>query len=211
MTLRRLITALSITTALTPACAEVLHDIRPLSTLADIKKQYPNATFKKETVAWVKEWQAFYSMKGSGFPGELYLIFYDHRPQWREEYRRLLADPTASQEEKKKPYIEMTRQVAEGGDDISLTIDWVRWIPADPIPMTRVKAKYGQPTRCDFTPDDFRPYCSWPSRELITMTTEDHKHVLFFTAHFTAAEMREAYKAKGWPVPDEYKAKPSTK
>lgn len=201
MTLRRLITALAITTALTPACAEVLHDIRPLSTLADIKKQYPAATFRKESAAWVQEWQAFYSMTGHGFPGKLYLSFRDTRPYWRAEYERVSSKQSDLQSPKDASYIVMVGEFANRTDDQALTIDWVRWVPVDPIPIARVKGKYGNPSKCGFSDSDFTPFCSWSSREISAVTSDDHKFVILITAGFTEAEIEQALAAKGLSTP----------
>lgn len=204
MNIKRATAAIIFALALPPAQAEILHDIEPLSSLGDIKRQYPNATFTKETVAWVQEWQAFYSMTGSGFPGKLYLTFRDSRPHWRSEYQRLTAQQTEGTNQARSAYAVMAGQLASRGDDQALEIDWVRWIPDNPIPMARVQGRYGPPAKCGFSDSDFTPYCSWPLRALSAVTSDDHKFVSFITAGFTNAEMRAAYKARGLTVPEKY-------
>lgn len=185
--------------------AEVLHGVQPLSTFGKIKADFPNGRFQRVKAAWVKEHEAFYSMTGDGFPGMLYLLLDDSRPFWRDYAKSLPPDSPddAASDGSDKVF---GRKWAEGqaneSDDAALTIRWVRWVPAAPIPMERVKAKYGEPTRCDFDPADFSPFCSWESRSLSAQTTDDRKSVVFFTAGFTRNELRAAYKLKGSYMPE---------
>lgn len=191
--------------------AEVLHGVTPLSILAEVKEQYPNAKFTRESAAWVQEWQAFYSMTGSGFPGKLYLTFNDSRPYWRGEYERLSAESSTATDSFTSIKTKVAGQLAQRTEDQALEIQWVRWIPDQPIPMTRVKGKYGPPEKCGFSDDDFTPYCSWPSRALSAMTSDDHKFVIFLTAGFTDAEKRAAYKKRGLTPPPDLIEKPASR
>lgn len=188
------------------ASAEVLHGVEPLSTLGKIKKDFPNAKFERVNAAWVKESEAFFSMTGSGFPGKLYLAFNDFRTIWAHWLNSRPSDSSQSSSASEAEEDADTRAYAiaqvRQSDDDALTINWVRWVPASPIPMSRVKAKYGEPTKCDFEPEDFTPYCSWDSRSLRAQTTDDRKSVLFFTANFTRAELRSAYRARGYQMPE---------
>lgn len=195
------------------ASAEVLQGIQPLSSFGAIKKDFPNGRFERVKAAWVKENEAFYSMKGDGFPGTLYLAFDDSRPYWREFVKGMPPDSpedSASEAESNANYRKWADGLAHQSDEEALTISWVRWVPLNQIPMERVKAKYGEPSKCDFEPDDFSPFCSWDSRSLKVKTTDDRKSALFFTAGFTKNEFRAAYKAKGSFMPDWLKEDAST-
>jgi hypothetical protein len=199
----------------TCATAEVLHGIEPLSTLGQIKKSFPNARFKRVQAAWVKESESFYSMDGEGFPGELFLLFDDERPMWRAIAKNQPPDPPEGAASSGDSLFVNLRQLAEARtretDDDALTINWVRWAPSGPIPMERVKAKYGEPSKCDFSSSDFSPFCSWESRALSAQTTVDRKAVLFLTASYTKGELRAAYKERGQLMPDWLKDSIDTK
>lgn len=187
------------------ASAEVLQGVEPLSSLGKIKNDFPNGRFERVRAAWVKEAEAFYSMKGDGFPGMLYLAFDDLRPYWRQVVKDTpgeLPDASASEVESNAQFRQWAQGLANQSDDDALTISWVRWVPSTPIPMERVKGKYGEPTKCDFDPADFSPFCSWEARSLNAQTTDDRKSVVFFTAGFTKSELRSAYKRKGLFMPE---------
>lgn len=184
--------------------AEILHGVQPLSEFGEIKESFPNGRFQRVKAAWVKEEEAFYSMTGDGFPGTLYLLFDDERPFWREYLESLSADApedTASEVSEKTFTRNLVKEKATQSEERALTIRWVRWVPAAPIPMERVKAKYGEPSKCDFDPADFAPFCSWDSRLLSVQTTENRRFALFLTASFTKGELRAAYRAKGRAIP----------
>jgi hypothetical protein len=187
------------------ASSEVLQGVLPLSSFGKIKKDFPNGRFERVKAAWVKEDEAFYSMTGDGFPGRLYLAFDDSRPYWRQFVKDAppeSPEASASEVESNAQFRQWAQGLANQPDDDALTISWVRWVPSTPIPMERVKGKYGEPTKCDFDPADFSPFCSWEARSLSAQTTDDRKSVVFFTARFTRGELRAAYKAKGSYVPD---------
>lgn len=198
-----LIGALCVTAAQSVS-GEVLQGVEPLSTLGKIKTEFPNGRFERVRAAWVKESEAFYSMTGDGFPGKLYLAFDDERPRWRRELAETPPEPPEAPSADVEFTAELRRWlqgVIDQSDDEALTISWVRWVPPTPIPMERVKAKYGEPSKCDFDPSNFTPFCKWESRALMAMTSDDRKRVVFFTAQFTKSELRSAYKRKGAYMP----------
>lgn len=183
------------------ASAEILQGVRPFDTLGDIKKMYPNATMKPVKAAWVTEDKGFYRLSGEGFPGELYVAFSDTRPFARStaaRVRKEAAEATPATE----PDTRVLDRIAQQSDDDALTVEWVRWVPASPIPFERYKSKYGEPAKCDFSADTMQPYCSWPSRELLVALTDDRKMVTNAEAQFTKAEQRAAYLARFGTVPD---------
>lgn len=190
------------------AAAEVLHGVEPLSSLGDIKKSFPNGKFERVPAAWVKEDQAFFSMTGKGFPGKLYLAFDDSRIHWRGVLSDFPPDPPddpelpASFAEASNNVRQRIRELAYKAEDDALMINWVRWVPDVPIPIERVRAKFGDPSKCDFDAADFTPVCTWESRVLRAQMSDDRKSVEFFTAGFTKAEYRAAYKSRGREIPE---------
>lgn len=210
--MKRVIVGLMMACALS-ANAELLFGIGPLETLGDIRKRFPNATFKQVKAAWVKEDQGLYSMEGPGHPGKLVLAFSDGRPLWRE----LAASARSAVQAASEPtqgdldWASRSSELAHESDDVSLTISWVRWIPPAPIPLTRYKAKYGQPDKCGFSDADMSPYCEWTSRALLVELSDDQRNVIQAETAFTRAEMRAAHLRKYQRVPDYLKDEPASK
>lgn len=187
-----------------PVSCEVLQGVEPLSSLGEIKRSFPNALFQRSRAAWVKEDQAFFSMTGQGFPGKLYLAFDDPRPYWQGLLKDMPPDPPSlppSAAEINNEFRQQLREKANRAEDEALQISWVRWVPPAPIPMERVRAKFGDPSKCDFDETDFTPECKWESRALSAQMSDDRKAVEFFTTHFTKSERRSAYKRKGLEIP----------
>lgn len=199
-------------TLVQPATAEVLHEVGPLSSLGDIKKSFPNGRFERVPAAWVKEDQAFFAMTGQGFPGKLFLAFDDSRHYWRGVLSDFPPDDPelpASFTEASNTVRQRIREQAYKAEDDALIINWVRWAPVAPIPIERVRAKFGDPSKCDFDADDFTPVCTWESRALSAQMSDDRKSVRFFTAGFTKAELRAAYKSRGLAIPEGLKEEQS--
>ncbi len=181
--------------------AEILHGVEPLNTLGDIKKKFPNALVTRVRAAWVTENEDFYSLKGEGFPGVLYIAFQDERPT----YRRRVADLKSLQvelSERQASELQFAEKIGNNSDDVALNVEWVRWVPSSPIPLERYKSKYGEPSKCDFKADTMAPYCTWQSRSLTVNLSDDKKLVLHAEAAFTVAEQRIAWKARFNFVPD---------
>ena len=179
------------------AHSEILQGIAPLDTLGDVKHKYPNAVITAVKAAWVTEDQAFYSLSGQGFPGVIYIAFEDDRPG----YRKQLAAPSAMGAASEAAQVALLAPLANQSDDAALTVMWTRWVPEQPIPMARYKAKYGQPTKCDFQTATMQPYCSWESRSLMVNLSDDQLKVLTVEAHFTDAEQRLVWKTRYGFVP----------
>ena len=187
-----------------PASAEILQGVEPLSSLGEIKARFPNGRFERVRAAWVKDDQAFFSMIGEGFPGKLMLVFDDSRPFWRGVLNDLppaAPDLPASLADASNDTRNHIRELAFKPEDDALVINWVRWVPAAPIPMERVRAKFGDPSKCDFDAADFSLVCTWESRALLAQMSDDRKSVEFFTTGFTKTELRSAYKSRGREIP----------
>lgn len=175
-----------------PATAEILFGIEPLSTLGDVKKRYPGATFTRIKAAWVQDDQVFLEMTGTGFPGKLRIAFTDFRVAFKREAERREAVGDAA---------DFHRQMAAASEDDGLEVEWLRWAPEKPMPLERFKTKYGEP-KCGYDSDSMQPFCEWTSRDVRAHVSDDMKLVGHITVGFTRAEMRTAYKRRHGYVPD---------
>jgi hypothetical protein len=181
------------------AQAEELHGVRAADILGDVKKKFPNATFTRIKAAWVTSDSDFFSMSGNGFPGTLYLAFSDERPRYKKEFQE--TKEPADDNKSAKFDRELLWKWANEGDDEALIVKWVRWAPPDPIPLQRYKSKYGEPTKCDFSDEDMRPYCQWSRHALLAKLTDDQKQVVYVESDFTREELRAAWRRKAGFVP----------
>jgi hypothetical protein len=185
------------------AAAEELHGVQATDKLGEIRAKFPNAVFTRVKAAWVTSEEDFFSMTGKGFPGTLYLAFTDSRPKAR---KRLSEEPETAEDDKSKQTMRaLLQKWANESDDDALMVKWIRWVPPEPIPMQRYKAKYGEPTTCDFGISDMQPYCEWKSNALVASLSDDQKYVLRVESDFTKAELRAAWLRKAGFVPDHLK------
>jgi hypothetical protein len=148
------------------ALGEILHGVYPLETFGEIRAKYPNGAFKRVYAAWVKPSQAFYSMEGSGFPGKLMLLFDDERPGSKERYTTAKCEADVVRDDTQAFLCVWYKASMERKDDDALSISWVRWVPETPIPIERYKAKYGEPTKIDYSSIDMKPYAYWGAAEI---------------------------------------------
>jgi hypothetical protein len=183
----------------TASHAEIYQGIKPESTLGDIKKIFPNANFQKVKAVWVTEADGFYSMTGQGLIGTIYLAFHDGRTHFRARAADLelqaselaqgpQTDTTTDKTQSLRSVSKLFTNWATKSEDDALTIKWVRWAPATPIPLTRYITKYGSPSKSGFTEDDMRPYNSWPTKGVLLYLSDDAKNVVVAEFAFTASE-----------------------
>jgi len=172
------------------AQAAIYRDIGPLDTLGDTKKRFPSAKFEKLAPAWAQEDDIMYKITGFGLSGTIVVKFHDERPRWRKQ-----AEETTDQDTKK-----MFAAFANDSDD-SVQVQWVRWIPIDPIPLQRFLAKYGPPEGKGFADEDLQPFREWTSQGLSAYLTDDEKAVVRVDFNFTTDEECGAWKAKTGSVP----------
>ncbi|CAN5550430.1 hypothetical protein BH11PSE7_BH11PSE7_30260 [soil metagenome] len=179
--------------------AEILQNIYPLDTLGVIKAKYPNGLFQKVNAAWVTPDDAFFEMSGQGFPGKLFLKFSDGRPA----AKKYIAEQCPDQSNRTKALLcELKQSSVSSSDEDALEIDWVRWVPAEPIPMARYISKYGEP-KFDLNSTTMSPSAYWYGANLSAELTADKKLVNFVTTSFTRAEQRQAWQLKFKFVPPE--------
>ncbi len=182
--------------------AEILQGVFPLDDLKDIKLKYPNGQFQRINAAWVTPDQAFIQLSGRGFPGELFLAFFDERAKAKKYVADKCVDTSTLPVD---PLCQLHKWVASRSDEDALTIDWVRWVPAQGIPFERYRSKYGEPTKVDFDNNTMIPFAYWDAAELRANLSDDKKLVLSVETAFTRSEIRQAWLRKhGW-VPDALK------
>jgi hypothetical protein len=167
--------------------AETYQGIKPLSTLADVKAKYPNATFRQNKPAWAQEDDIMYSITGVGISGEIIIKFVDLRPTWTKR---------SEDERVNKKIRELYAELAAGDVNESLCVDWVRWVPDSPFPIGRLIAKYGKPEKSGFADDDFSPYTAWSSKGVYAHLSDDGKRVIFVDFTFTEKEIQADGKKK---------------
>lgn len=166
--------------------AEIYRGIRPYSTLGDVKKLFPGATFTKLKPAWAQETDAMYHVSGVGIQGEIIIKFDDSRPI----YKKLVDDATDNN-------VKVAwKNMSDESDEDALGVSWVRWLPDAPFPLERLITKYGKPEKSDFSPEDFKPFKAWTSRGIVAALTDDGKKVVNVEFMFTAKEIRDAWNAK---------------
>jgi hypothetical protein len=89
-------------------------------------------------------------------------------------------------------------------------VDWVRWVPDLPLPITKVVAKYGKYSKSG-TSDDFTPYKAWVGRGITAIVSEDGKYVHYLDFEFTQKENDEGYKKRFGSYPNQKEEKKSPK
>ncbi|MDM4769539.1 hypothetical protein [Solimonas sp. SE-A11] len=161
------------------AHAEIYQGIGPFYSLADLREKYPSARFEKLRPGWAQEADVMYEISGSGM-SKIIVKLTDNNPgieryQAKVALEKGEAAPVYTASEK------------------SITVDWVRWIPDQPIPLQRFIVKYGQPERSDFFDENLQPYKEWTKRGLMAVLADDGKHVIRVDYSFTRAEMHKAW------------------
>lgn len=189
------------------AKSEIYGGIEPLSTLGDVKEILPNAKFERSYPAWATTSDAFYQVTGEGLQGKILINFHDYRPFFKE--RAMLGENQSSQETS-----DFLNGMANQSDEEALEVEWLRWIPAEPLPIQRLISRYGNPTKSGYTEDGFNPYKYWPDKGVLATVTDDCKYFTMIDYSFTNSELRKAWIDKRGFVPDylnEVSSKPKPK
>jgi hypothetical protein len=167
------------------AFAEIYQDIKPYSTLGEVKTKFPNATFSKITPASAQKYDIMYSVTGTSINGEMFIKFHDLRPFWKEQSDA--ADDEATQE--------LYSRLARLSDD-TIRVTWVIWIPDKPFPVERLIEKHGTAEKSGFNVEDDAPYIKWTSKGIYARLSEDGKEVLEIDFTFTEKELSTALKER---------------
>jgi hypothetical protein len=176
------------------ASAEVFQNIQYMDTLGILKTKYPHATFTQLHPGWATEEDVLYSITGVGMPGTTIVKFDDTRP----DIRRYLADAVAQDD---SSAVDMwTGMLSDYGDD-SVEVSWVRWVPTEPIPLSRYVSKYGPLSAKQFREIDMMPYYEWPSKGVEVYLGDSENMVVSVEFTFTKQDRIDAYKARGMEVP----------
>lgn len=172
--------------------AEIYKDFKPGSTIADIKKNYPNANFETVKAAWVKDNESFLKLEGQGISGKIFLAFSysDKFLLERKLYveKKIEESPESDNQELKKSIAIFDRMLSKTIEE-KMHLDWVRWVPIETLPIERLKRRYGEPEKCDFNLDDYEPYCNWLSKGVFASLTGDKKNVITIDYFFTNEEI----------------------
>lgn len=179
-----------------PTCvyAETYRDIGSMDTLGELKKKFPTANISKQNPAWAQKTDALYQISGEGMSGVIVVKFYDKRPYLQELLMRAGDSLDPSVKEKTENLINQTEEEA-------ITVEWVRWVPDYPIPVTRFVSKYGKPDKSGFADENLQPYRSWEKKGLTAYLTDNEKNVVRVDFEFTKSEQRAAYLKKGMTPP----------
>lgn len=177
-------------------CAEVYKDFAPFTTLATIKKNYPNANFEVVKAAWVKENDLFLEITGSGLSGTTYVATSKRSDSEVKETidrlkKRLDLDPSLNNDAWNN-LIESEEKYLVAPDDEKYTIDWLRWVPNLPLPIERLISKFGEPDIYDFQEEDFQPYAQWVKRGLLARLSDDKKRVFSIQYSFSEDDYNSA-------------------
>jgi hypothetical protein len=182
---------LAISIASTNCLAETYKDIGPLDTYGDVIERFPKANFSKISAAWLKKTDALYKIDGEGMSGRIVVKFSDFRPTYLEYAEKNPNSPEA----------ELYKTYANHSDEQALVVEWVRWAPDGPTPLTRLISKYGKPEKSGFSDEDLQPYKRWEAKGLSAYLSDDEKQVLRIDYDFTIAEQRAAYMKKYKYIP----------
>ena len=171
--------------------SEIYQGIGPIDTLGEVKSKFPNAVFTKINPAWAQETDALYQISGTGMSGTIVINFFDARPLW----------DTSLRNSNNSDDLNGLKELANGSDDTTLTVGWVRWVPDRYISLTRFISKYGNPEKQGFTDDALQPYRTWEAKGLTAYLTDDEKNVIRVDYDFTKDEMKKAYLQKYGSLP----------
>lgn len=171
--------------------AEIYRDFTPYLTLSQMKKNYPNATIEVVKAGWVQEKQTFLKLHGPGLPGATYLAF-SYNDSFLENRvleldQEIAATPDADHSKSLK-YKENIQKIIDRPLEEKMVLDWVRWVPVARIPFERLKSRYGEPEKCDFSTEDYTPYCLWASKGVNAVLSDDKKEVFSIEYMFTEKE-----------------------
>lgn len=168
------------------------------------KEKYPNATFTEIKAGWLKTNEKFLQMTGTGIIGTVFLKFSTLDSFWEEMMTDEQSEIDANLERDNTKEIAnlafYKKELAKPLDD-RLILEWIRWLPDEPIPIARIQGRYGKPDKCDYEPDSFRPYCDWKSRGLLIGLTDDKKAVYKIEFAIVVQDYKSA-RGKQQPKPD---------
>ena len=168
------------------ALPETYRGIGYLDTLGELRSTFPGASFEKQTPAWATTSDAMYKITGAGLSGTIIVKMSDPRPA------TALMAATTTDDSLKGEY---DRIVAED-DDAALEVDWVRWVPAEPLPLQRFVLKYGNPDKPGFSDDDMTPFRTWNRRGLSAYLDDTQRLVRRVDFSFTSSEIAAGMKKR---------------
>lgn len=179
--------------------AEVFSDIWYNDTLASIKKQFPKAVYKDLAPAWLQADERFIEIHGPGLSHRLLIQFADIGPLVKEV-------AVEDQEKNQSPTQQQLAWRASllwrltNAPDEFVVVESVRIVYSDKVPISRFKARYGEPESCKFN-ESFVQICTWPKRNMHANVTDDGKFVYQADTRFTKEEKIQSFHRRGEAVP----------
>lgn len=182
------------------ANAEIYKDFRPNITLKEIKEKYPNGNYENVNAAWVTEKDAFIKLTGTGLAGTILLAF----SNGDSISKRIISNAKAKIETNPdgdnkilESTIDIQNKLISLPLDEKLTLNWLRWLPAEILPFDRLVNRYGNPEKCGYNDESFQPFCDWISRAIRANLSDDKKQVLSIEFSFTEDDL-----IKSWGLGD---------
>lgn len=210
----KLLLIISFTMFSTFSSAEIYKDFLPSDTLAIIKTKYPNAKLEDTKAAWVRDNESFIKLTGVGIAGSIFLKLSTSdnilRQFIKDDQDEIEKNPT-SDNSKFEDFIKHWNEMLNRPLDQRLSLDWLRWVPPDPIPFERLVSKYGNPEKFEFDPETFKPYSQWVSKGVIANLSDDKKYVYSIEYNFTDEDRGIAKPIQNQNTEPIVKEKPSKK
>lgn len=191
------------------ACAEIYKDFTPFISLKEVKQNYPNAKIEDLKAAWVKSGDYFMSLTGVGITGSIYLKMSDRDLIYKSYLAKIDSEYSDKDSSEYKNKTNLYVNYLNKSLDERITLDWVRWIPAQNIPFERIEARYGKPDSCGYDEESFSPFCSWNDMGLVVYQSDNKKQVLYIQYMVTAQDLRKHLGLE--PKPESQKVNPKPK
>lgn len=179
--------------------AEVFSDIWYNDTLASIKKQFPKAVYKDRAPAWLQADERFIEIQGSGLAHRLLIHFSDIGPPLKKIVIEKQQQTQSSTQQTIDWQADLLQRLTNTPDEFIL-VEWVRIAYIEKVPISRFKARYGEPASCKFD-ESFEQVCTWPKRGMTASLTEDGKFVYQADTRFTKEEKIESYRRRNEATP----------
>lgn len=147
------------------ACAEEILGIKPGTSLAALREQFPNATLVDQKPAWATRGQKLFELKGNGLGGIVMIKFDDIRPALNAMLGESNTDPE---------------------DENFFIASGFRIVPANPLPLNALVEKYGKPEQTGVD-SSYHQYVSWPSKG-VSATLARNSQIVIVVEHVYSAE-----------------------
>lgn len=201
---RRILVVFILTVTFKSSIAEVYKDFVPYTSIAQMKANYPNARFDVVKAAWVRENDIFLKITGAGLAGTIYVatskLSDDSIKQKIESFKAIIAKQPDQDNTYWNNKVASHERYLTLSNDEKYSIDWLRWVPDVSFPLERLKAKFGEPDKYDYSESDFQPFAEWFKRGLRVNLTDDKKMVHSIEYYFTDEDYNKALGIEEAPI-----------